>query len=80
MSIVNIPVSEISEEALRNLLEEYVSRDGTDYGVIEKDINEKTQLLLAQLNSGELMIFFDQESQQFDIGDRQMMKYFGVFE
>ena len=57
MSIVNIPVSEISEEALRNLLEEYVSRDGTDYGVIEKDINEKTQLLLAQLNSGELMIF-----------------------
>ncbi len=80
MSIVNIPVSEVSEEALRNLLEEYVSRDGTDYGVIEKDINEKTQLLLAQLNSGELMIFFDQESQQFDIGDRQMMKYFGVFE
>ena len=80
MDITKIPISEISEEALRNLLEEYVSRDGTDYGSIEKDINEKTQLLLSQLNAGELMIFFDQKSQQFDIGDRHMMKLFGISE
>ena len=80
MDIIRIPISEISEEALTGLLEEYVSREGTDYGAIEQDINEKTQLLISQINKGELMIVFDQESQQFDIADRNMIELFGISE
>ena len=78
MSIINVPISEISAEALTGLLEEYVSRDGTDYGEVEASIDEKTKALHKQLEMGELLILFDPETQELDIVMREQLETFGV--
>ena len=76
MNIINVPISDISAEALTGLLEEYVSRDGTDYGEVEVTIDEKTKVLRKQLEEGELSILFDQETQELDIVMREQMENF----
>ena len=78
MSIINVPISDISSEALTGLLEEYVSRDGTDYGEVEVTIDEKTKVLRKQLEEGELSILFDPETQELDIVMREQMEKFGA--
>ena len=78
MSIINVPISDFSAEALTGLLEEYVSRDGTDYGEVEVPIDEKTKVLRKQLEIGELSILFDPETQELDIVMREQMENFGA--
>ena len=73
-----MPILNICPEALKGLLEEYASRDGTDYGLVEVTIDEKTKILREQLERGELSILFDEETQEFDIVMREQMESFGA--
>jgi uncharacterized protein len=56
---VPIDHRELSEEALRGLLEEFVSREGTDYGLHENSFEAKVSDVRRQLESGEARIVFD---------------------
>jgi len=58
-----IPYNEISEPALQALIEDYVTRDGTDYGQDELSMREKSEHLLVLLKAGELLISYNEESQ-----------------
>jgi uncharacterized protein YheU (UPF0270 family) len=53
---------QLSPEALRGLVEEFVTRDGTDYGAVEQSVETKTAQVRAQLASGEARIVFDPDS------------------
>lgn len=57
-----IPHEQLSREALQNLIEEFVTRDGTDYGADEIPLTRKTRQVLEQLQRGEVVILFDEES------------------
>ena len=78
MHIITIPISDVSSEALTGLLEEYVSRDGTDYGETEISIDDKTRVLRKKLDSGELKILFNEKTQEFDLAMCEQMKDFMV--
>ena len=67
MKGVKIPYDQLSSQALNGVLEEFVTRDGTDYG--EKEISLETKIfqVLDQLKSGKAVIVFDQESQTCNI-------------
>ena len=54
-----IPYTELSKDALAALIEDFVTRDGTDYGWDEMSRQEKTTHLLALLKSGELLISYN---------------------
>lgn len=56
-----IPFSELSEHALQALLEDFVTRDGTDYGDEEMSMQEKVEHLLALLRKGELLITYNEK-------------------
>jgi uncharacterized protein YheU (UPF0270 family) len=58
---VEIPVEQLSEAVLRALIEEFVSRDGTDYGAVERSLDEKAADVRRQLDLGEARIVFDPE-------------------
>lgn len=58
-----IPYNELSEAALQTLIEDFVTRDGTDYGWDEMSMQEKATHLLALLETGELLISYNEESQ-----------------
>lgn len=53
---------QLSPEALNGLVEEFVTRDGTDYGAVECGVEARIAQVLAQLRSGEARIVFDPES------------------
>lgn len=64
---VVIPPSRLDPGVLQALLEDYASRDGTDYGSREFTLQEKTAQLRGQLDSGELQLLYDADSEEWDL-------------
>lgn len=56
---VEVPYERLSAEALRGLVEEFVTRDGTDYGVREATLEAKVAAVLRQVERREVLVFFD---------------------
>lgn len=61
-SVVEVPRDALSPAALRGVIEEFVTRAGTDYGAREKTIEEKIADVERQLERGEATIVFDPET------------------
>ncbi len=57
-----IPYNELSKDALQTLIEDFVTRDGTDYGDNEKSMQEKAEHLLALLKTGDLLITYNEDT------------------
>ena len=64
---MNIPFQELAVETLTAIIEEFISREGTDYGVHETSLEKKVQQVMNQLQLGEIVVTFDQESQSCDL-------------
>ena len=56
---MKIPWRQLPLETLENMLEEIVTRDGTDYGSTEKTTAEKVKSARAQLASGSAHLYWD---------------------
>jgi uncharacterized protein YheU (UPF0270 family) len=59
MSIHRIPVAKLSSEALRGIIEEFISRDGTDYGEIEASRETNFSQVKCKLENGSAVLIFD---------------------
>jgi uncharacterized protein YheU (UPF0270 family) len=68
--ITEVPSGRLDPDVLRLLLEDYASRDGTDYGEVEQTLDQKVESLRRQLNSGELSILFDTDCELWDLVPR----------
>ena len=64
---VTVPYTELSEEALRGVIESFVLREGTDYGEQEFSLDQKVAHVLGQLRRGEAQIVFDPATETIDI-------------
>lgn len=58
---MKIPWQQLPSDTLEKMLEEIVTRDGTDYGVAEKTTAQKVKSALGQLASGRAHLFWDSE-------------------
>ncbi|MCX5821344.1 MAG: YheU family protein [Deltaproteobacteria bacterium] len=67
MSIHRIPVNRLSPEALQGVIEEFVSRDGTDYGEIEVSRETKFRQVKYKLETGLAILIFDDETETTNI-------------
>ena len=67
LSGTEISTDQLSSEALRGLIEEFVTRDGTDYGTVERSVEEKIVQVNAQLASGEARLVFDPTTETANI-------------
>jgi len=56
---VLIPWQQLSDAALAGVIDDFILRDGTDYGNRELSLDEKRARLRAQLVRGEVAITFD---------------------
>jgi hypothetical protein len=68
---IDVPHAQLAPEVLRRLVEEFVTRDGTDYGAIERTLAEKVAVVMQQLETGEVAIVVDTESETVDIVARR---------
>lgn len=64
---VVIPYTELSEDALRGVLESFVLREGTEYGERDFSLEQKVAHVVRQLKRGEAQIVFDPGSETVDI-------------
>jgi hypothetical protein len=64
---VLVPPQRLQAEVLQALLEDYATRDGTDYGERELTTEEKVGRLKRQLDSSDLLILYDADSEQWDL-------------
>jgi uncharacterized protein len=64
---IDVPYTALSPETLRAVVEEFVTRAGTDYGVREKSLEEKIEDVLRQLRRGEAKLVFDAETNSVNI-------------
>ncbi|MGD8111468.1 YheU family protein [Vibrio sp. TRT 21S02] len=66
-----VPWQQISEDALDNLIKEFVLREGTDYGTEEVSLQDKIDQVKAQLKTGEAVVVFSELHETVDIQLRQ---------
>jgi hypothetical protein len=59
---VVVPLRRLSAEGIRRVVEEVVTRDGTDYGAVERTLEEKIRDVTRQLEHGEVVIVYDHAS------------------
>ena len=64
---VIIPFEKLSPEALQGLIEEFVTRPGTDSGYTRNSLSENVDMVKRQLRLGEALIVFDCCSQTANI-------------
>lgn len=64
---MQIPPDMLSAQALRNIALEFVSREGTDYGHQNWDMDAKIDQVLRQIERGDVLIYFNEETQSCNI-------------
>jgi uncharacterized protein YheU (UPF0270 family) len=59
MANIKLPIDRLSPEALQGVIDEFVSRSGTDYGITEVPLETKIQQVKGQLKSGHAVLVYD---------------------
>jgi uncharacterized protein YheU (UPF0270 family) len=63
MERLEIPCNLLTEDALKGLIEEFVSREGTDYGQGVYTLEAKAASVRKQLAAGKAVIVYDPETE-----------------
>lgn len=58
-----VPHEQLSQDAVTAILEEFATREGTDYGDRLYTLEEKVAMLRRQLQRGEIAISFDAQTE-----------------
>ena len=66
-SFIEIPIARLGSDVLQALLEEFASRDGTDYGEVETSLGERVAQLHRQLEDRSLALLYDADSEHWDL-------------
>ena len=61
----------LEETTLNNILDSFILREGTDYGVRELSLVEKRERLLAQLKADQVVIVWSELHESLDIKDKK---------
>lgn len=72
--MIEIPLDRLAPELLEALMEEFILREGTDYGDQELSLDGKKSRLRRQLSSGDVAITFDPASENCNLLTRQQLR------
>ena len=65
--MIEIPQDRLSPELLTGIIEEFVQREGTDYGANEATLGNKIQQVKKQIERGEVVVTFDQPTESCNL-------------
>ena len=66
-----VPHNQISPAALQGLIEEFITREGTDYGAEEFSLAQKVEQVQQQMERGEVVVVFDITSESVSLLNRR---------
>jgi uncharacterized protein YheU (UPF0270 family) len=64
---VEVPLGRVAADVVHRVAEEFVTRDGTDYGAAEKTLEAKVADVRLQLERGQAAIVYDAASDTINI-------------
>ncbi len=70
-----IPYMAVNSDVLRALVEEFVTREGTEYGQRAHSLESKVAAVLKQLKDKKVFLVFDPESETCDIVSKGSARY-----
>lgn len=59
---MEIPHAQLADGVLRAVIEEYITREGTEYGDREYTLDEKVEQIINQLRRKEILINYDPDT------------------
>jgi uncharacterized protein YheU (UPF0270 family) len=71
--MIEIPWQNLPEETLSRMLEEIVTRDGTDYGAQERPVSARLEEAKTSLREGKALLTWDEESESASLIDRDQL-------
>ncbi|MEZ4484150.1 MAG: YheU family protein [Syntrophotaleaceae bacterium] len=60
---IEVPYKEIAPETLRRMIQEFVTRDGSDWAELGCSLDDKVAQVLEQLKTKQVKVVFDLKSQ-----------------
>ncbi|CDL87542.1 MULTISPECIES: YheU family protein [Xenorhabdus] len=69
-----IPWQQVEPDTLLNLIESFVLREGTDYGELEKTLEQKVQDVKRQLERGEALLVWSELHETVNIMPKEMFR------
>ncbi len=67
MSTIKIPIDRLKPDILLSVIEEFITRSGTDYGEREVPIDIKTKEVKHLLETGLAVLLYDEETETCNI-------------
>ena len=64
---IEVPYERLEPATLSNIIQEFVTRDGADWGEVDGTLEDKVAQVMQQLRSRKAMVVFDQVSQTANI-------------
>ncbi len=64
---IEVPYGQLEPATLRAVVEEFVTRAGTDYGERERSLEAKIEDVMRQLRRGEVKLVFDAETSSVNL-------------
>jgi uncharacterized protein len=71
-----IPHDKLSQEALLGLIEEFVTRDGTDTGYTDGSLEGSVEMVMRQLKRRDVFIVYDEATGTANIVPKEDVKSF----
>lgn len=78
--MIEIPQDRLSSELLIGIIEEFIQREGTDYGANEATLGNKIQQVKKQIEQGEVVVTFDQLTESCNLLTRTDFQYHQIQE
>lgn len=69
-----VPPEQLSDDALQGVIEEFITREGTDYGEFEFSLADKVKQVRAQLRTKIVQIVFDVRSETCTLMTREEIR------
>lgn len=69
-----IPYQDISTDALDNLIDEFVLREGTEYGESDFSLAEKSMSVLRQIKAREVLILYSELNENVTLITKSQFK------
>lgn len=64
---IEIPFERLSAGAQRGVIEEFVTREGTDYGHVEVSLDDKVAAVRRQIERREVVLLFDPKAERVNL-------------
>lgn len=75
-----IPYQQIDGSVLLRIIEDFVGREGTDYGEVELSLEQKASQLLAQIKSCNVYVSYDEAEETVSLLTKEDAQNLGLLD